>query len=87
MNQTAVQLSKIVPTNNCKECDRPACSGELNTLRVYTDWSDLVDHVDEQTVVEWVNRLHKITEQRKLCSKRANARNKLLLEQAEELGL
>lgn len=72
----------------CTECDSPLCTGELNTLRQFSSWNDLAAHVDEETILGWVNQLEKALSQLsnvKLYGKRYRERKKQFANIAKQL--
>jgi hypothetical protein len=81
------KLAQLLPKRPCQTCDRPECDGKQETLRVFQDWSDLTDHASEDTIVGWVNDLHKLREQRRKQSRLASLKQRELVKLAEEAGL
>lgn len=47
----------------CTVCDNPDCDGKLNELRHFTSWRDLSEHLDEETIVTFINRFAQIADE------------------------
>lgn len=62
-SSASTQAAPIKRLNNCTVCNTPQCDGELNALRHFKDWRDLSDHLDEATIVTFINHLSTIAEE------------------------
>ena len=69
----------------CEQCTDPNCDGKLDSLRAYSDWSDLASHCSEETIVEFVSCYAKLKRQQKEYGKRHRARAKHFTDAAKEL--
>lgn len=68
----------------CPECDSPTCRG-YNKLRHFLEWSDLSSHIDEETLVSWVNELNDKVEAQRSSGKRYRTKQQLFAARVREM--
>lgn len=69
---------------SCATCQRADCPG-MEQLREYLDWSDLVNHCGEDTIVEWVNELFEMKEKQARWSRRYRYKQQALAKLGQEM--
>lgn len=79
----------------CTKCDRQHCTGEDQLDRTFESWTDLADHLSEETILFAVNNYVKIfplyqkyriqTEKRDAHHKKYQERQKMFAKVAREM--
>lgn len=67
----------------CSSCDEKTCPGP-NKLREFADWADLSAHLDEEKIVEFINKYAAYIDQRNASGKAYRVRQQTFTKLAFE---